>query len=202
MEFNPGMVFDDLLPGESVEMVGSARPNTGLEEFRNSQLRAIASGTGTSYSGISRNYNGTYSSQRQELVESWVGYELMREYLYGAFYLPVWQRFVRMAFAAGLVDKASIDLATLFDVDFVGPKMPWIDPVKEVEANVKAIDAGLTSRHMVIRESQLDPALVDQQITADKLRAKLKAEANPPAPAPAAKPKPETDEEDAAAAAA
>lgn len=203
MEMNPGMIFDNLLPGESVSMIGSDRPNTNLENFRNSQMRGVASGTGTSYSGISRNYNGTYSSQRQELVETWVGYELMREYLYGAFYRPIWQRFVRMAFAAGLVSRAGIDLQTLFDVDFVGPAMPWIDPVKEVEAKVAAINAGLTSRHMAIRESQMDPALVDEQIESDPLRDILKPPpAAAPAPAPAKAKQDTPDPQDATAAAA
>lgn len=170
MEMNPGMIFDNLLPGEDVQTIGTDRPNSNLENFRNSQIRAIASGTGTSYSGVSRNYNGTYSAQRQELVESWVGYELMREYLYGVFYRPIWQRFVRMAMAAGLVSLREIDTATMFAVDFVGPAMPWIDPMKEVEASAKAVEAGFKSRHMVIRENQYDPQIVDEQIKADPLR--------------------------------
>lgn len=186
LEMNPGMIFDNLLPGEQVSMIGSDRPNANLENFRNAQMRGVASGTGTSYSGISRNYNGTYSSQRQELVETWIGYELAREYLYGAFYRPVWQRFARMAYAAGLVPLASVDKATLFEVDFVGPSMPWIDPVKEVEAKKAAVDAGFTSRHMVIRESQLDPGAVDKQIESDPLRDMFPPKGTaPPAPAPA-----------------
>lgn len=166
-EFNPGMVFDNLLPGETVQMLDNNRPNTNLENFRNGQLRAIASGTGTSYSGVSRNYNGTYSAQRQELVESWVGYEGLREILYGQFYRPIWQRFVRMAVAAGLVRTSGVDMNSLFAVDLVGPAMPWIDPVKEVEAATAAVTAGFKSRQMVIRENQYDPAIVDEQIKAD-----------------------------------
>lgn len=181
MEMNPGMIFDNLQAGESVSTIGSDRPNTNLENFRNSQIRAIASGTGTSYSGVSRNYNGTYSSQRQELVESWVGYELMREYLFGVFYRPLWARFVRMASVSGKVNLRSIDPATMFSVDLVGPAMPWIDPVKEVDADVKAVEAGFKSRHMCIREKQYDPKMVDEQLKNDPLRELLK----PPAPAPA-----------------
>ena len=187
MEFNPGMIFDNLLPGETVHMLDSNRPNTGLEEFRNGQLRAIASGTGTSYSGVSRNYNGTYSAQRQELVESWVGYEGLREILYGQFYRPVWQRFVRMALAAGLVSARNVDQYTLFSVDLVGPAMPWIDPMKEVESAAAAVAAGFKSRPMVIRENQYDPAVVDEQIKADASMREMLA----PKPAATATPKAE-----------
>jgi lambda family phage portal protein len=183
MEMNPGQIFDQLLPGEKVEMIGSDRPNTNLGNFRGDQLRAVSAGTGTSASSVSRNYNGTYSSQRQELVETWVGYEQAREYLYGAFYRPVWQRFARMAYAAGLVPRTNVDPMTMLDVDFIGPAMPWINPVDEVDAQAKAVEAGFKSRHMVIRETQLDPSLVDAEIEGDPLRDKL-APAKPAEPPP------------------
>lgn len=59
------MIFDDLAPGEDLGMVESNRPNVHLHEFRNGQLRAVAAGSRGSYSSIARDYNGTYSAQRQ-----------------------------------------------------------------------------------------------------------------------------------------
>lgn len=201
MEMNPGMIFDNLLPGEDVSTIGSDRPNTNLENFRNSQIRAIASGTGTSYSGVSRNYNGTYSAQRQELVESWVGYEGLREVLYGQLYRPVWQRFVRMAATAGLISLRGVDPNTLMKVDLVGPAMPWIDPLKEVEASAKRVESGFVSRHMVIRENQYDPQIVDEQIKADAPMRDVLAAPKAATATPSAEPKADPDEPKAAAAA-
>ncbi|MGV8691689.1 phage portal protein, partial [Pseudomonas aeruginosa] len=74
----PGMVFDDLEPGEDVGMIESNRPNPFLEGFRNGQLRMIGAGTRSTYSSVSRAYDGTYSAQRQELVEGWLGYDLLQ----------------------------------------------------------------------------------------------------------------------------
>jgi len=59
-----------LLPGETVGTIKSERPNSDLVNFRSAMLRAVAGGTGTRYSSIARDYNGTYSAQRQELVEA------------------------------------------------------------------------------------------------------------------------------------
>jgi lambda family phage portal protein len=70
LSLEPGMIFDNLRPGESLDIISSNRPSTILESFRNGQLRAVAAGLGVSYSAVSRDYNGTYSAQRQELVES------------------------------------------------------------------------------------------------------------------------------------
>ncbi|WP_159182975.1 phage portal protein, partial [Escherichia coli] len=69
-----GIIYDDLKPGEEIGMVKSDRPNPNLETFRNGQLRAVAAGSRLSFSSTARNYNGTYSAQRQELVESTDGY--------------------------------------------------------------------------------------------------------------------------------
>jgi lambda family phage portal protein len=135
MRFQPGMVFDDLMPGEEIGMIDTNRPNTGLEAHRDGQLRAVAAGLGASYSSLSRNYNGTYSAQRQELVEQWVHYQVLAEAFTSQFVQPVWERFVALAVLAGLVDiPADLDLETLDDALFIGQQMPWIDPKKEADA--------------------------------------------------------------------
>lgn len=41
----PGMIYDELKPGEDLGMVESNRPNVHLYEFRNGQMRAVAAGT-------------------------------------------------------------------------------------------------------------------------------------------------------------
>jgi capsid protein len=60
-------------------MIKSDRPNPNLETFRNGQLRAVAAGSRGSFSSIARNYDGTYSAQRQELVESTEGYFILQD---------------------------------------------------------------------------------------------------------------------------
>jgi lambda family phage portal protein len=136
MRFRPGMIFDDLRPGEEIGMIDTSRPNTNLQAHRDGQLRAIAAGIGGSYSSISRNYNGTYSAQRQELIEQWTHYQSMTEAFTAQFVRPVWERFVALALASGLVKAPlELDMATLDDALFVGQTMPWIDPAKEAQAN-------------------------------------------------------------------
>jgi len=45
-----------------------------------------------------------------------------------------------------------VDRSTLFAADFRGPTILWIDPLKEVKADVEAVEAGFKSRSQVIRE--------------------------------------------------
>ena len=39
MKFRPGMVFDDLRPGEEIGMIDTNRPNPNLETYRSGQLK-------------------------------------------------------------------------------------------------------------------------------------------------------------------
>jgi lambda family phage portal protein len=169
MNMRPGMIFDNLLPGEEIDMIESNRPNTMLEQFRNSQLRAVAAGTSTSFSSIAKDYNGTYSAQRQELVEQSIHYACLREHFVERFIRPIWQRFIRVSLLTDLIEMPkNIDMDTLLDADFRGPTMPWIDPLKEIHAEEKAVQAGFKSRSQVIRERGNNPAIVNEQIKRER----------------------------------
>ncbi len=162
-----GMIFDGLLPGEDIGVISSDRPNSALKDFRNAMMKAVAAGTMTRYSSIARDYSGTYSSQRQELIEARTGYSTILDYLTTAFYLPVWRNFVAAAVAQNLVDLRGADPETVAAASFRGPVLPWIDPLKEAQAQVARLESRLVSRHQVIREIGGDPAVVDKEIAAD-----------------------------------
>lgn len=49
LTIQPGIIYDDLKPGEEIGMVKSDRPNPNLETFRNGQLRAVAAGSRLSF---------------------------------------------------------------------------------------------------------------------------------------------------------
>lgn len=166
----PGLIFDGLLPGEDVGMIDSKRPNPNLDSFRSSMMRAVAAGTGTRGSSISKNYDGTYSSQRQELVEGVGHYRPLFHYLRAKFYLPVWRRFIDASRLAGLLRIPSdIDEASIYLPEVRPPQMPWIDPKKEIEAMSLMVEKGFRSRQQIIRDLGGDPATVDAQLTADPL---------------------------------
>lgn len=196
LEMSPGMIFDNLLPGEEIGTIGTDRPNTSLQDFRNAMLRAAAAGTGANYSSIARDYNGTYSAQRQEMVESAPAYGRLRSYFVEAYARPVYERFVTMAALAGLVRlPRGVALADLFAVDIRGPGMAWIDPKKEVEADALAVQHGFKSRPQVIRERGGDPRQVDAERAADPMPAIMESS---PAEEPE-EPDESDDQEEAAA---
>ncbi len=181
LESNSGMLVH-VFEGESVDVHSPKRPNQQLEAFRSGQIRMVAAGTGTRYSSVARDYNGTYSAQRQELVEGRMSYDKLRNYLIGRFYRPMWRRFVDAAVLGHRMSLRGVDTRSLYAADFRGPPMPWIDPEKEIKAHREKVDAGFAARQQVIRDLGDDPQLVD------KLRETDEGE---PAAAPGASPEPE-----------
>jgi lambda family phage portal protein len=190
MTFDAGIIFDDLQPGEEIGTIDTKRPNNALIPFRDSQLRSAAGGVGASFSSISKNYNGTYSAQRQELVEHYMLYQMLAGPIVYSFCQPVWDGFVAAAVLAGALEIASnVDQTTLYDATHTGPAMPWVDPEKELNAQILAYKWAFKSRSKIIRERGDNPDQVNREILRDQEELeRLGIEMMGDAPAPAAEP--------------
>lgn len=183
LDLYPGMGFDDLRPGEDIGTIASNRPNNALIPYLQYQLKRFSGGIGVSYSSQAKDYSGTYSSQRQEMVEQRVIYGMMWNYFVERSERPKWQRFVDAATLAGLVDMPSdVDADSIADCDFATVAMPWIDPAKEAEAFVTLIDNELESRSHIIRLRGRDPREVRRQIDQEGGPIKKEAPVAPTAP--------------------
>src|SRR5690606_8553442 len=135
LRMQPGMIFDDLRHGESVQTIDSKRPNPNLETYRNAQLRAIAAPIRISFSTPPKNYHGTYSAQRQELVENYGAYGVLAYEFISQMLRPIYERFVAIAIAAGEIAlPPGVTPASAVSADYLPPPMPWIDPLKEATA--------------------------------------------------------------------
>jgi len=188
MEMNPGMIFDGLAPGEDIGIIDSKRPNPQMADFVKEQVRRVAAGTGSSYSSIARDYSGSYSSQRQELVEAEPAYRRMGDYFVARAVRPVWERWLETGVLSGAIAvPRGVDRSTLLEAEYSRPAMPWIDPAKEVKADREAVEAGFESRHGVIRRRGGDPRRIDAERDSDT------APAAPRAPAASATPQQEDE---------
>lgn len=160
----PGAIFDDLLPGESIESLGTDRPNPNAATWRKEQLRAAAGGIGVSYSSLSLDYNGTYSAQRQELVEKWGSYLMLAERFIALCVRPQRTRFVEACVLSGRVRlPRGWTLRDLAASTYVRPVMPWIDPLKEAYARGEAEDRGWVSPQQNTLQYGNNPAEVLRQ---------------------------------------
>lgn len=168
MDIVPGMLFDGLQPGEDIGMIKSDRPNPNLENFRNGQLRAVSAGSRGSYSSIARDYNGTYSSQRQELVESFEGYNILQDSFVAAISRPNYRNWLQMAITSGAIKTpADLDMKSLFNAVYSGPVMPWIDPLKEANGWKVQVRGGAATESDWIRSRGANPSEVKRRRKAE-----------------------------------
>ena len=169
LRLEAGLIFDGARAGEKVEIYDAKRPNTSLEPFLDFQGRKFAAGIDASASSITRNYNGTYSSQRQELVESDGSYRILRGEFVGFVSMPAYEGGIAMGLASGLLQlPRDIDPYTIFDAEYYGPPMPWIAPVHEAEAELINVRAGFKSLTQVVRERSGNPWQTLDQIKEER----------------------------------
>ena len=158
MRFEPGMVLDNLLPGEDVQMLDAKRPNINAAAWRKGQLQAVASGVDVSHSASSKDYDGSYSALRQELVDQYSAYAALSAAFVNMCVRPIYTQFVAASQMAGLIKlPKSVDPNTITDALYIAPRIPWIDPQREAAANEIMEDRAWTSAPDIIRSRGGNP---------------------------------------------
>lgn len=164
-QIGPGVVFDQLQVGEDVGVIDSSRPSGLLTDFRGAMIRTVAAGVSATYSSIARDYNGTYSAQRQELVEGYVGYGVLGAEFASQFVRPVYRSRLSVAITGRMLSvPADVDPDSLYDATYHSASMPWIDPDKEAKGLERLTRAGFDSEEDVIRARGKRPADVKAKI--------------------------------------
>jgi lambda family phage portal protein len=161
-----------LLPGEDVKFSTPADVGAAYETFMRVQLRSIAAGMGITYEQLTGDLTGVnYSSIRAGLLEfrrrceqfqhQVIVYQMCR---------PIWRQWIEAALLAGAL-RAAADDAGLFDVKWIAPGWAWVDPLKDIKAQIMAVRAGFKSRAEVVSEQGYDAEAIDREIAADNARA-------------------------------
>ncbi|ROT99077.1 phage portal protein [Histidinibacterium lentulum] len=130
-------------------------PGSGLAqavEFMRAQDREIAAGAGLTYEQLTGDLSeANYSSARVGLLEFRRRAEMLQKTLIeGQFLAPLWRRWIEVEALAGRIEATGAARDDFMAVRFVAPGWQWVDPAKEVAADVAAIEAGLKSREEVV----------------------------------------------------
>jgi lambda family phage portal protein len=159
-----------------------SQPGQGLSqavEFVKGQQREIAVGVGLTYEQVTGDLSGTnYSSARVGLLEFRRRAEMLQRVLLEAQLLrPLWRRWIDAKALAGEIGASESELADYRAVKFVSPGWAWVDPLKEVNGDIRAMEAGLKSRAEIVAGRGRDIAELDEEIAADSRAAKPEATA-------------------------
>ena len=155
----PAMVME---LGEDVKPI-SPQNGTGanMAEFVRIQQRLLGASLGLSYESLSRDMTGvSYSSARQSLLDDQRTFKVMQDMLIVELCTPVYEAWLEAAVIAGKVpirpevfyrNRAKYTAHTWTPVGW-----EWVDPAKDINAHVKAIESNMTTLQAVCAESGRD----------------------------------------------
>lgn len=200
-EAEPG-AFGTLPDGMDFVPFNPDYPHAMYAEFTKACLRGVASGLGVSYHGLANDLEGVnFSSIRAGTLEErdqWIG---IQQWYIDAFLEPVYQDWIKSALAFGQVVLANgsplpIEKADKFaSHTWQARRWQWVDPLKDMNASVLAIQNGLKAPQDVAAELGVDYEDVLVKIKqAQDLAAKIGVTLGTPAPAAAAPAEPDADE--------
>lgn len=141
----PGMI-EYLRPGEDIQTAQPGMQAGNSAEYVKMQTRIIAAAKGMSYEVVSRDMKGsTFSSARQSHLEDRKTFVPLQRFMIEHFNWEIYTNWIISAVLAGEFDIPDFfqDMPRYMKHAWITPGWAWIDPVKEVDAAIKGIGAGL-----------------------------------------------------------
>jgi lambda family phage portal protein len=164
-----------LLPGEDVKFSSPADVGGGYEAFQYRTLLSVSASLGLPYHLVTGDVRqANYSSLRAELVEFRRRVEqLQHGVIAHQLCRPVWARWLETAVLSGALDLPDFARfpARYRPVNWIPPRWDWVDPLKDIQAQVLAMEAGIISRRKVVEATGYDVEEIDRENAADARRA-------------------------------
>jgi len=170
-------VFEQLPDGMGFTPFDPDYPHQQFGAFVKTCLRGVASGLGVSYNSLSNDLEGVnYSSIRAGVLEDREAWKATQEWMSERFLRRVYLNWLPQALGLGVIlgqGGSPLPLSRLdkFSRHTWRPRRwDWVDPLKDTNANVIAVNNGLKSRQQIIRESGGDPEQVWSELEAEAER--------------------------------
>jgi lambda family phage portal protein len=153
-EVAPG-TFETLPAGTTFTPFDPDYPSAMFADFVKANLRGVASGLGVAYHSLANDLEGvSFSSIRSGTLEERDAWMVIQEWFKDAFLEPLYAEWLRNALAFGLitlpakVGGKALPLSKLQKFSghvFQPRRWEWVDPLRDIQADREAIEAGLKS---------------------------------------------------------
>lgn len=173
-----GEMYEDIQPGlKTVVPTGTelltynpSYPNGEYPEFCKSVLRRASSGLRLSYPSVANDHESiNFSSGRLARQEETDQYKLFQYLLITRACMPTFRLWIQTSVRWLKASNARADAVESWrHATWQARRWPWVDPLKEVQASVIAVNNGFKSRSGVIRENGGEPENVLDEIKADQ----------------------------------
>lgn len=169
--------FEVVPYGYSVQTHDPQHPNSAYGAFVKDCLRGIASGMGVNYNTLANDLEGVnYTSLRHGLLNERDVWMMLQKWMLESFVEPVFSEWLTLALTHGQISTGTlpVDMSRIDDLEagamWQPRRWPWVDPLKDSQANKAQWDMRTKSLTQIITESGQDPDEVFLEIAADMAR--------------------------------
>jgi lambda family phage portal protein len=163
--------------GEQITFSEPADVGANYEAFEYRAILKLCAGMDLPYSSVSGDYSkANYSSLRASLLDLRSAVKMLQNTVIFQMCRPIYQWFINDAVLSGALKvKASAFNANKRDylrVQWIAPRMEWVDPTKDMAADNQAMRSGVESREAVVLSrgstlEEVDAAIARSNESAD-----------------------------------
>ena len=145
----PGQI-NVMNPGEDVTFADPKRPASNFQNFVDSIAKQIGAALEIPEDLLLKQFNASYSASRAALLEAWKSFRMYREWFTADFCRPIYKVWLYEAVARGRVSAPGFFTdpraqAAWLGADWIGPSQGQLDPEKEINAEITAIQNGFST---------------------------------------------------------
>lgn len=161
-EADPG-TFDTLPEGYDFKAFDPAYPSDMFGEFIKANLRGTASGLGVAYHSLANDLEGVnFSSIRSGTLEERDCWMVLQEWFAQSVLERIFPQVLDAALTFGLATMPNGSALSMSKREkflahqFHGRRWDWVDPKKDIDADLTAVDAGIKSPQMIAAKTGVD----------------------------------------------
>ncbi|WP_051278968.1 phage portal protein [Chitinilyticum aquatile] len=163
----PG-AFEVLGAGWDFKSFDPDYPHANYGSFVKTCLRGLSAGMGVSYNTLASDLEGVnYSSIRAGLIDERDEWMTLQSWLIESFLAPLYSEWLPLAIVSGRLSLPMAKLAKFDAARWQGRRWQWVDPEKDVNASVLAIQNGLSTWSDVLIQQGVDPEELKQRLQRD-----------------------------------
>lgn len=168
-----GGEFRELAEGLTFKEWNPQFPSGDFAPFKKAMLQGAGAGLGVAYVSFANDLEGVnFSSIRQGVLDEREHWQDLQEWLIETLVDRVYRGALEISLLLGLVTDGKVRLrpesrAKYESVIWQGRRWPWVDPTKDVAAEVEAKNNLLTAPSEIIRKQGRDPSAVWRTYASD-----------------------------------
>ena len=167
-EVEPGLITQ-LPHGWEFKEFDPTHPGQNFEGFIKATLRGIASGLGVSYNSLASDLESVnYSSMRAGSIEERDAWKILQAFTIQTLCQPIFAEWLKLSILVQAIPLPNVK-SDKYSAAYWQPRgWDWVDPMRDEEANILAINNGLKSRTMIAMERGFDLEDIADQLAAEE----------------------------------